>query len=140
MAYNLSKAATRSKFSRSTSASSQKNCCIPRSSLNRLSHYHGALKSSYNINSFSAIFFAFKMAREGGTGSFARRMLAIHRYNLSSTSVNLLTDTLNVFFFASSDIKEERLRISSRFDQTFLIAASLTPYRHAILRLLGGFG
>ena len=79
------------------------------------------------------------MARKGGTGRFTRRMLAIHRYNLSSTSVNLLTDALNVFFFASSDIRAERLRISSRFNQTFLIVASLTPYCHAILRLLGGF-
>ena len=66
------------------------------------------------------------MAREGGTGRFARRMLSIHTYNLSSTSVNLPTDALNVFFFASSDIRAERLRISSRFDQAFLIVASLT--------------
>ena len=142
MACNLSKAATRSEFSRSTSAPSRRkrSCYIPRRSINRLNHCHDALKSSCNIDSSSAIYFAFKMARKGGTGRFTRRMLSIHRCNLSSTSVNLPTDALNVFFFASSDIRAERLRISSCFDQTFLLVASLTPYCRAILRLLGGFG
>ena len=142
MAYNLFKAATRSKFSRSTSAPSpwRRSCCIPRHSLNQLNHCHDALKSSCNINSSSSIFFAFKMASEGRTGRFTRPMISIHMYNLSSTSVNLPTNALNVFFFASSDIRAERLRIFSRFDQTFLIVASLILYCRAILRLLGGFG
>ena len=52
------------------------------------------------------------MTREGETGRFARRMLSIHRNNyliLLSTSVNLPTDALNVFFFASLDIRAESL-------------------------------
>ena len=77
MAYNVSKAATRSGFSRSTStpSSGRRSCCIPWRSLNWLNHCHDALKSSCDINSSSAIYFVFKMAREGGTGRFTRRML-----------------------------------------------------------------
>jgi len=43
------------------------------------------------------------------------------------------------FFFVSSDIRAERLWITSRFAQAFLIVASLTSYFRAMLRLLGGF-
>ena len=136
-AYNLFKPATRSGFSLSTSAPSlQRSYCIPWCFLNQLNHCHGALKSSCNTNSSSAIFFDFKMAREGGTGRFAQCMLSIHRYNLSSTSVKPPTGTLNVFFFASSDIRTERLQISSCFNQTFLIVASLTLYCCAILHFM----
>jgi hypothetical protein len=40
------------------------------------------------MDNVEAILFAFAMAKDGGTGSLAQRMLSIQMYNISSSSVN----------------------------------------------------
>ncbi len=91
------------------------------------------------MDNVKAILFAFAMARDGGTGSLAQRMLSIQMYNISSSSVNRPTEALKVFCLASSESKMDRSRIESRFSQTFRIAPSLTSYSRARAHLLGGF-
>ncbi len=91
------------------------------------------------MDNVEAIFFAFAMARDGGTGSLTRRMLSIQMYNISSSLVNHPTEALKVFCLASSKSKVNRSRIESCFSQTFRIAPSLTSYSCAKARLLGGF-
>ncbi len=91
------------------------------------------------MDNVEAILFAFAMARDGGTGSLAWRMLSIQMYNISSSSVNHPTEALKVFYLVSSESKADRSRIESRFSQTFWIVPSLTSYSHARARLLGGF-
>ena len=60
---------------------------------------HDALKFSSAINSCSVICFAFKMDNESGMGRFARRILSIQQYNLSSRSVYLRSRRLKSFLF-----------------------------------------
>jgi hypothetical protein len=91
------------------------------------------------MDNVEAILFAFAMARDGGTGSLAWRMLSIQMYNVSSSSVNRPTEALKVFCLASSESKANRSRIESHFSQTFRIAPSLTSYSRARARLLGRF-
>jgi hypothetical protein len=105
--------------------------CRPWRVLKRLNHCHEALKSESEMDNVEAILFAFTMARDGGTGSLARRMLSIQMYNISSSLVNRPTEALKVFCLVSSESKADRSRIESRFSQTFRIAPSLTSYSHA---------
>ncbi len=105
--------------------------CRPWRVLKRLNHCHEALKSESEMDNVEAILFAFAMARDGGTGSLARRMLSIQMYNISSSLVNRPTEALKVFCLVSSESKADRSRIESRFSQTFRIAPSLTSYSHA---------
>ncbi len=91
------------------------------------------------MDNVEAILFAFTMARDGGTGNLARRMLSIQMYNISSSSVDRPTEALKVFCLTSSESKADRSRIEFRFSQTFRIAPSLTSYSRARARLLGGF-
>ncbi len=135
--YNSSNTESNSGSFLSTSAPSPWRTIFyrPRRVLKRLSHCHEALKSELEMDNVEAIFFAFAMARDGGTGSLARHMLSIQMYNISSSSVNLL----KVFCLASSKSKTNRSRIESRFSQTFQIAPSLTSYSRVRARLLRGF-
>jgi len=71
------------------------------------------------MDNVEAILFAFAMARDGGIGSLARRMLSIQMYNISSSSVNRPTEVLKVFSLAFSESKADRSRIEFRFSQTF---------------------
>jgi hypothetical protein len=75
------------------------------------------------------------MARDGGTGSLARRMLSIQMYNISSSSVNRSIEALKVFCLVSSESKADHSRIESCFSQTFRIAPSLTSYSCALKRV-----
>jgi hypothetical protein len=67
------------------------------------------------MDNVKAIFFTFAMARNGNTGSLARRMLSIQMYNISSSSVNHPIEVLKVFCLASSKSKADRSRIEFRF-------------------------
>ncbi len=139
--YNSSNADSNSGSFLSTSAPSpwRSIFCRPRHILKRLSHCHEALKFESEMDNVEAIFFAFAMVRDGGTGNLARRMLSIQMYNISSSSVNRPTEALKVFCLAFLESKADRSRIESRFSQTFRIAPSLTSYSHARARLLEGF-
>jgi len=138
--YNSSNADSNSGSFLSTSAPPWRRIfCRPRRVLKRLSHCHEALKSESEINNVEAILFAFTMARDGNTGSLARRMLSIQMYNISSSLVSCPTEALKVFCLASSESKADRSRIESHYSQTFWIAPSLTSYSRARARLLGGF-
>ncbi len=130
---------SRSFLSTSTPSPWRSIFCRPRRVLKQLSHCHEALKSESKMDNVKAIFFAFVMARDGGIGNLARRMLSIQMYNISSSLVNRPTEALKVFCLAFSESKADRSRIESRFSQTFRMAPSLTLYSRARACLLGGF-
>jgi len=67
------------------------------------------------MDNVEAILFAFAMARDGGTGSLAWRMLSIQMYNITSSSVNRPIEALKVFCLVSLESKADRSRIESRF-------------------------
>ena len=107
MAYNSSNTPKRLGSSLFTSAPSPwRKSCNPRRFLNLLNHCHDALKSSCDINSCSArvVFYLCKLAN---------RCLK--------------------FLLVSLHIRAKCLQITSCFSQTFLIAALLTSYCHAML-------
>jgi len=72
----------------------------------------------------SAIFICFQNGEWRWKGQFAWCILSIQRNILPTSYVNLRTDALT-FLCLSSDIRVESLRITSRFAQPFLTAASI---------------